>query len=510
MTRTKKTSINFIVGIFSQFITIFLPFLIRALVISKLGAEYLGLSSVVLSILNVLNLTELGFSSAIVFSLYKPLADDDKIKIGALLNYYKKIYRIIGLVILSLGVLLVPFLSFFIKEDVPADTNIYIVFLIYLLNTVLSYFLFSYKRSILIADQKNYITTLVNVIMLIIQTIIQIIILFVVKNFYLYIIILPLITIVSNLFITIITNKYYKEYFNFSILDVDTKKELKTKIMGLFIFKVTMATRTSFDSIFISAYLGLVFVAIYSNYYYVMTGVISLLAVITTSMTASVGNKTATDSKEDNYKDFVKFDCLHMLIVGWCAVMLLILYQPFMNLWVGNELVLPFGTMILFVIYFYANKMGSIRAMYNDVNGLWWEQRYRTIIEAILNVFLNWLLVYFFGLFGIVLATIITILIFGYGLSASITFKHYFGLDKLKSYYLSHIKYIIVTIMIAVATYYISSLINISNVYVDFVATGAVAACVSGLLFLIIYIRNPHLRSFINIFSKKLLKRPKK
>ncbi len=463
-----------------------------------------------MSILNVLNLTELGFSSAIVFSLYKPLAEDNKSKIGALLYFYKKVYRIIGLIILTIGCLILPFLNIFINEDIPQDINIYAVYIIYLLNTVIGYLLFSYKRSILVADQKNYITTLINTTLIIVQTIVQVVLLIVFKNFYLYVLILPVITILNNLIINFIVNKYYYNYFIKAELSPEEKKDLKTRISGLFIFKIATATRTSFDSIFISAYLGLVFVAIYSNYYYVIAGVATFIAVITTAMMASVGNKTATLSVEDNYKDFQKFDFMQMIIAGWCTVMLLVLYQPFMNNWVGDSLMLPFSTMVLFVIYFYCQKMGGMRALYNDVNGLWWEQRYRTIIESVLNIFLNWLLVYFYGLFGIILATILTILIFGFGYSGIVTFKHYFGINKLKIYYLSHAKYALVTVFISFIVYFICQYINIENIYLDFIVRGIIAGVLAFVLFVLIYIRNKHFKNNLNFFKNMIFKKRRK
>ncbi len=505
-TRTKKTSINFIVGIIYQFIFLFSQFILRSIIINKLGEEYLGLSSVITSILNVLNITELGFANAIVFSLYKPLADNDVSKTRALLHYIRKVYRIIGLIILSIGLIITPFLSLFINKDVPTDVSIYLVFLIYLFNTVISYMLFSYKRSILVADQKNYMVKLISSISLLIQTTIQLILIFTIKNFYIYILIFPCITILNNICISVITNKKYKNFFIKEELDEETKKDLKTKIAGLFIFKLTATSRTSFDSIFISAFLGLTLVAIHSNYYYIITGIATFLTVITQAMSASVGNKVAVSSIEDNYNDFKKFDFLFMLISGWCAVMLLVLFQPFMSLWVGEELMLPFYTMCIFVVYFYANRMGSMRALYNDAKGLWWEQRYRTIVEAILNIILNLVLVLLFGIFGIMLASVLTIIFLGYGLSATITFKNYFGSDKLKSYYLSHLKYIVVTVFICVTTLWVCSYISLSNSLVELIIKFLCAGLLSFVLYMCFYFRNTYFKQNFNFF-KRIIKK---
>lgn len=505
-TRTKKTSINFIVGVIYQFVFLFSQFILRSVIIQKLGAEYLGLSSVVTSILTVLNLTEMGFASAIVFSLYKPLVDGDKSKIRALLWYYRKIYKIIGFIIMAIGLAITPFLHSFINQDVPTDVNIYIIYLVYLVNTVLSYLLFSYKRSILIADQKNYFITIVNLSLVLVQTIVQITLLILFKNFYLFVFTLPFITLINNLLIAIITRKYYKDYFVKEELDTQTKEELKIKISGLFIIKLANSSRTGFDNIFISAFLGLSLVAIHSNYYYIVTGVGTFLGIVTNSMSASVGNKVALDTVENNYKDFNKFDFMYMVITGICCITMFVLYQPFMSVWVGDNMLLPFGTMCSFVVYFYCTKMYSIRSMYNDVRGLWWEQKFRTIFEAIANIILNLILVIYLGVLGIMLASIITMLIFSFGMSSKITFKHYFGNDKLKNYYINHAIYAIVTIFIALIVYYTSTFITVNNLYLEIILKGIFALSVSSILYFILYLRNRHMKQNINLIKKVLLK----
>lgn len=172
--RTQNTKRNIIGGFLNKLVGILFPFIIRSIVIKVLGVNYLGINSLVTSILQVLNMTELGFSSAIVYSMYKPISEGDSEKICALMNLYKKVYRIIGLVILVSGVILIPFLPKLINGDIPEDINITIIYIIYLFNTVISYLLFAYKNSILIAHQRNDITTNINSILLVFQYSIQI------------------------------------------------------------------------------------------------------------------------------------------------------------------------------------------------------------------------------------------------------------------------------------------------------------------------------------------------
>ena len=155
MQRTKNAVRNLVFGFINKMIIMLFPFVIRTIIIRELGAGYLGLGSLFTSILQVLNLAELGFSSAVVFCMYKPIAEKDSETICALLNLYKQIYRIIGIVILVIGLALTPFLPYLIKGTVPNGINIYILYYIYLFNTAITYFLFAYKSTLLVAHQRN-------------------------------------------------------------------------------------------------------------------------------------------------------------------------------------------------------------------------------------------------------------------------------------------------------------------------------------------------------------------
>ncbi|MCF0238149.1 MAG: polysaccharide biosynthesis protein, partial [Sphaerochaetaceae bacterium] len=145
MSRTHNTIRNSVWGLGQKALMLISPFIIRTLIIKTLGADYLGLNGLFVSILQVLNLVELGFSSAITFSLYKPIAEKNIPVVCGLMNVYKKIYRYVGFGILGLGLFFSPFLSFVIKGDVPSDINIYLLYYLYLFNTASSYLLFAYK-----------------------------------------------------------------------------------------------------------------------------------------------------------------------------------------------------------------------------------------------------------------------------------------------------------------------------------------------------------------------------
>ena len=141
-------------GFIFRIISMLFPFIIRTVILMKLGEEYIGLSGLFTAVLNVLNLAELGFTTAIVFSMYKPIADDDTATIKALLNAYRKIYRIVALIVLATGLCTMPFLKYLIKGSYPTDINLYALFAIYLANTVIGYSFFAYKSSLLTAHQR--------------------------------------------------------------------------------------------------------------------------------------------------------------------------------------------------------------------------------------------------------------------------------------------------------------------------------------------------------------------
>ena len=205
--RTKNTVKSSIWGLIEKITNIILPFIIRTVLIKKLGAEYLGLSSLFVSVLEVLSLAELGFGSAIVFSMYKPIANNDYKTVGSIINYLKKVYRIIGIIMLIIGILILPIIPDLVKSDIPSNINIYLIYLIYLGNTVSSYLLFSYKSTLLNAMQCNDIISRVNFFTSSVLRIIQIIMLIIVPNFYLYALITPIITIFNNIIISIVMKK---------------------------------------------------------------------------------------------------------------------------------------------------------------------------------------------------------------------------------------------------------------------------------------------------------------
>ena len=228
-------------------------------------------------------------------------------------------------------------------------------------------------------------------------------------------------------------------------------------------------TRNSFDSIFVSAFISLTMTTVYNNYYYIVNAIVGVMNVITSAMIGGIGNSIAAESKKKNYNDFTVFNFIYMWISSWATVTLFCLYQNFMVLWVGEKLTLPLLAPVLFSIYFYALKMCDIRTTYTSAAGLWWENRSRAICETIANIVLNYLLVRIWGVYGIVLATIIPLILINFGFGAQVLFKHYFTDEKISKYFIDNLGYAVVTIISVIVTFKVTTFIGeytVANLFI--------------------------------------------
>lgn len=501
--RTENAKRNIAVGTVNKIITIFLPFIVRTVTIKTIGVDYLGLNSLFASILQVLNLTELGFSSAIVYSMYRPIAENDNKTLCALYNYFKKVYRFIGIVIFVIGMILTPFLPFLINGNPPAGINLYVVYWIYLLNTSITYMLCAYKSSIPNAMQRADIVSGVSMISMGGMYVGQILVLVAFRNYYAYIILMPIFTIVNNLILSFVVDRLFPNIRCCGKISKEMKAEIKTKLKGLMINKVCQITRNSIDSICVSAFLGLKVTAMYNNYYYIINALIGFSTIIIGSMTAGVGNSTIMESRAKNYSDMRKINFIYMWIGGWATICLLCLYQPFMEIWMGADYLFPYGVAVAFSIYFYALKMGDIRGLYSDATGLWWENRYRAIAESLTNIILNIVLGKLFGVYGIIIATLVSLLIINFGMGSQIVFKYYFKNRKLKEYFFDHFQYALTSCLVALFTIYVCNLIN-GNVWLTLVVRIVICCFIPNLLYLIIYCKTKRYKEAMSWFLEKV------
>lgn len=455
--RTRNTVLGAVWGAIEKMSSILLPFIVRTVLIKKLGSEYLGLSSLFSSILQVLNLTELGFGSAAVYAMYKPIADDDYITTGAILTFLKKVYRLIGLITIALGIVCMPFLKYLISGSVPSDVNIYILYLLYVGNTAISYLLFAHKQSLLSALQLNRIISKITFFTNTAMRLCQIAVLMMIPNYYCYIVLVPVFTIVSNLSCSYVVDRKFSQWMITGRLEEGIKTDIKNRLIPLMSTKIAGVLVNSADTLVISAFLGLSQVAIYNNYYYIMNSVSGFLVVIYGAMQAGIGNTLVVDSHEKIMTDFKKFCFINNWIVTLCTVCLLCLYQPFMKLWVGEELMLPFSMVILFCVYFYANNIQRIVAIYKDAAGIWREDMLRCYLSCGLNFIVNITTVAHIGLYGVIGSSVVANLV-ALPWMALILYKTIFK-ESSKNFYLNEIKDAVIAMIISVAVYMICRLI---------------------------------------------------
>ena len=411
--RTKNATKIIKAGFLLKIYQIVAPFIMRTVMIYYMGVEYLGLNSLFASVLQVLNLAELGVGSTMVFSMYKPIAQDDTRMVCALMRLYRRYYRIIGLVIGAVGLLLTPFIPKLISGDIPEGLSIYVMYLLNLGSTVLSYWLFAYKNCILHAHQRSDVSYFITIITSTIQFAIQLWIIFAVKNYYLYIITMLGMQAVNNIMTAVVATKMYPQYHAYGQLEKEEIARINRRILDLFTGKIGAVVQNSVDTIVISAFLGLKVLAIYQNYYFILTAVLGIIEVLLSSITAGLGNSFITETKEKNYKDMKKFTFLFMWLIGVCSCCFLGLYQPFIELWVGAEFLLDFSIVVCFAVYFYFYTLNRLLNVYKDATGLWHEDRFRPLTTSICNLVLSLLWVKPFGLRGVLLATVFSWVVIG-------------------------------------------------------------------------------------------------
>lgn len=503
--RAKNSIRNVSFGFINKIVSLVCPFVIRTIIIKKLGSEYLGINSLFNAILNVLSLSELGFGSAIVFSMYKPIAHNKKDKINQLLNFYRKIYHIIGGIVLTIGLILVPFLGFLVKDDLPADMNLYILYFIYLFNSVLSYFLFSYKESLFNANQRSDITNLVKTLVSIGMYIIQIIILFMGGNYYQYIVLLPISTIAINVIQNKLSLKMYPDIKCEGKIDKEELESIKKRVSALIGHKIGGTILYTFDNIIISSFLGLTIVAMYGNYYYLISAILTTFTTIYSSITAVIGNSIVMETKEKNYKTFKKLSFANYWFAIWCTICYVCLAQKFMVIWMGSKFLFGFDTVILLGIFMFIQLIRKTILSYKDAAGMWQEDKFKPYIESIANLIINIILVNIIGINGVIISSIIATGLISLPWELHILFKNYF--KKSEFAYVKHFALNIVNmIAIFVCTYCICNSFHF-NMYLDFLFSLLVCALLPNIILLVETKRTDEFKYYYKMAIKALKRR---
>lgn len=502
--RTKNVARNLIFGVTNKIVTLLLPFITRTLLLYILGTTSLGVSTLFSSILSFLSLAELGVGSAIVYAMYKPIAEEDISTINSLLNYFKHLYRIIGIIVLLIGLILTPFLPKLINGETPEGINLYILFFLYLFNSVISYFFAGYRQSLITAYQRTDIRDKIAIVVNICVRIGEIVAITLTRNLYVYVSVMLVGTLATNVITAFITRRMFPEIVCEGKVSAEMRKEIKKRLGGLFGTKLNSIVVHQADTIIISAFLGLTLLAQYGNYYYIINVLSGFVMMVFSSMTASIGNKIASDSIDEVYALFKKLNFVNQWIVGWCSICLLCLYHPFMILWVGEDLTLPILMSVLMTVYFYIFQIQRTLLTFKDAGGLWYEDRFRPYASMILNLISNLILVQIIGIYGIVLSTILAFLI-------SVPWCNYVVFSKMfhQSSIASMLKMILNTLitgMIGLGSYFVCSVFPIS--IIGIIERILFCIVIPNALYLFIY-RNTDEFSFFSKFILGILRRKK-
>lgn len=422
-------------GVLYKLIGIICPFIIRTIIIYTLGREYIGLNSLFTSILSILSLSELGIGSAMTFNLYKPINDDNVKLIAAYMNFFKKIYRIIGLVIFVSGLILLPFINFFIEGEIPTNINIYLLYIIYLINTCISYFFFAYRTSLLNAYQRSDIVSNVASISSLFLYITQIILLLLFNDYYIYILVLPISTIINNLLIYIFSKKLYRRIDNFNKekLEKGLAVEVFKNTSALFGHKVGSVLIIALPNILISTYLGLIEASIFNNYFYVITALNSLFDIVVAALLFSIGNYLVNHSKEEKEKLFRNLSFLLNIITSFCSICIFCLIQDFIKVWIGTDNMYDsLIASILFSLYFYSSKFRIMGVTFKDAAGMWKNDILKPYIGIVSNLILGLILVQSFGALGSIVSVIIVFLIIYFPWETKVLYKDLFDASPKK------------------------------------------------------------------------------
>ncbi len=509
MSRIENTSKNFVFSILSTMLTSVLGFISRTVFIRIIGTEYLGANTLFTNILSMLSFTELGIGSAISFSLYKPLATNDTETVKSLMLFFKKAYRYIALAVGVLGVLLVPFLDSLIKGGEGIE-HIPFIYLVFLYNTVISY-LFSYKVTLLAADQRSYLMTCVNMIISVVTLVVQLAVLLLSRNYFAYLLSGALISTVQWYFI----NQYifrlypYLKDKNVQKLAIKELHTIKVNVKAMMFHKVGELCINQTDNIIISSLIDIVVVGLYNNYYMII-GIINRVAIsFFSAASASLGNLIATENEEKRYEVFKIYNFLGFWVYGWTGICLTVLLTPFVGIWLGSDFQIDNLTLALVMLNYYLVGMRTPIGNIKMAAGLYVQDQWAPIVQSVINLAVSIWGAINMGLAGVFLGTVVSSLAVPCWYRPVVVYKHVFN-RPCKEYFITYAKYLTVVVVCFALTVGLCRCVDnlLTEVQIMcFITKCMVCAIVPNAIILTIYHRSSYfmqLKGIANGLLKKL------
>lgn len=497
MSRTSNTIRNMKFALVGQMMGILISFVSRKVFVMFLSAEYLGLNGLFSNILSMLALAELGVGTAIVYSLYKPIAKGDFEEIKSLMRLYKNIYTAVGFFILAAGCALTPFLHFFIK-DMPDIPHIRLIYLIYVANSAVSYF-FTYKRSLIIANQRWHVVTTYHYSLYFALNLAQMIVLWLTRSFIFFLLLQAANTLLENILLSRKADSLYpylkdKDVFP---LSYDVKCEIRKNVFAMVFHKVGGVIVFGTDNILISKLVGLTAVGIYSNYMLIRNALNIVTGLIFQSISASFGNLNALAAEERKRDIFHIINFIGAWIFGFCSICLTLLINPFISLWLGEGYLFSPPIVFWFVLAFYVSGMRTACLTVRDVMGIFWYDRYKPLFEVSINIIASIALGRSFGVAGILAGTVISTMTTCFWVEPLVLYRH--GLHApVRTFFVRYGIYTLITVLAGAVTIVLCKFTPPSGI-MGFGAKLAVCAVVPNAIFTICYFRTSEFKHLLSI-----------
>lgn len=505
--RTRASALNMVTAWMGQGMALIVQLVTRIIFVRYLSEEYLGLSGLFSNVLAMLSLVELGVGPAMTFSLYKPLAQNNISKIKSLMALYKKIYRIIGVLILLLGLLTVPIYPYLIngKPDIP---YLDVIYLFFVFNTGISYF-YSYKRSLISSDQKRYVETAVHYSFYVAYNLLQIIVLIFTQNYLLFLLCQVIFTFLENLFLSKIADHMYpylKEKHTLPLKKEDTIT-IKRNVGAMIFHKIGTIVVNSTDNILLAGFIGLGVTGLYSNYQLIINAIQGILSQIFKSITASVGNLSSIESEKHITNIFNKTFFAGFWVYGFCTICLQVLVQPFMQLWLGEQYLLDTLTVSLLAISFFLTGMRQAVLTFRDATATYYYDRYKPIFESIINLGASVFLLHKIGISGVFLGTIISSITVCTWVEPYVLYKHILKVPLIE-YFKRYIVYTIATIFAGAITSSVTSILPREGIFA-FLIKGIICISIPNTTFIVLFYKTEEFQYFKELFMQLVYRKKK-
>ncbi len=486
--RTKNSINNIKTGAIVQIINKLMVFAVRTVFIKMLNTDYLGVNGLFTNVLAILSFAELGIGTAIIFNMYKPVAEKNQEKIKSLMQLYKKSYNLIGTIVFVLGLFVIPFMDVVIKEKPNINENLILIYIMFLFNTAASYF-FTYKKSIISAHQKQSVINNVDSIFYLIKSIVEIIFLLLTRNFIIYLSIEILSTIIENIILSKIADNMYPYLRDKKInpLSKEESNNIFKNVKSLIIYKFGGVIMNSTDNILISSLVNVSTVGFCSNYIMIINSIKSIITSALNGVTASVGNLNVVGNSKQKERVFYQITFANYIVYSFCAIAFIVLLNPFMKIWLGEKYILGIDVSVALALSSFIEGLRNAGYTYRTTLGLFQKGRLTPYIGATVNIVFSIMLCKLCGVSGIFFATCIAQLVSYSWIDPYLIHKYEFK-TPVSKYFKRYGIYLIVFTVSACITLLVSQLITIEGI-IGFLLKAIVVCIIPNLINLLVYYR---------------------